>query len=213
MQLELQTSNKQLLGLVFALVIVAGIGYVYSQAPNPGHTWSQLGNMPAGFADNIDNDALGGITCSNGQFLEYSGGSWSCTTPSSFTDTYCTSDGTTITCPDTTSLTDYCSGGTCIGGLSVPGNIIANSPIANNHVATKAYVDAQGGGGGACYWEHGGSCASDFTQIRAYTRYLCSNSLYLRSPSLHTIILPPGISSCPGEFYRFTLGGARLCCR
>ena len=34
--------------------------------------------------------------------------------------------------------------------LEVDGNIIASAPTASNHLTTKAYVDAQAGGGGGC---------------------------------------------------------------
>ena len=78
MKLEIQVSNKQLLGLIIVLVIVASISYVYSQAPNPGHSWSQIGGIPAGFADSVDNDMLGGIYCTEGQTLKVSGGNWVC---------------------------------------------------------------------------------------------------------------------------------------
>ena len=102
MQLEIQASNKQLLGLVVSLVVVAGISYVYSQAPNPGHTWSELGNIPPDFADGVDDntDTLAGISCAEGQLIKYSSGTWGCASDSAGTD--------------------YCSGGTCSGGLTLP---------------------------------------------------------------------------------------------
>lgn len=40
--------------------------------------WSGLTGVPAGFADNIDNDTLGSLSCANGQIAKWNGSSWLC---------------------------------------------------------------------------------------------------------------------------------------
>ena len=107
MKIKITVSNKQLFGLVLVLIVVSSVGYVYSAAPNPGHTWNEIGDVPAGFADNIDNDLLAGISCSNGQVLKYNNG-WNCGT-------------------DIDTNTDYCSGGACSGSLTISNNLVANN--------------------------------------------------------------------------------------
>ena len=83
MQIDIQVSNKQLLGLALVLVIVAAIGYVQSYGTadptSVGHTWNEIGNIPWGFADNIDNDLLSTKNCPEGTVLKYqSPGQWDC---------------------------------------------------------------------------------------------------------------------------------------
>ncbi|HMV65691.1 MAG TPA: hypothetical protein PKA64_02480 [Myxococcota bacterium] len=41
--------------------------------------WSAISGKPAGFADNVDNDVLGGVACSNGQSPLFDGATWTCT--------------------------------------------------------------------------------------------------------------------------------------
>ena len=40
--------------------------------------WSGLIGVPAGFADNVDNDTLGGLSCANGQIAKWNGSAWVC---------------------------------------------------------------------------------------------------------------------------------------
>ncbi len=42
--------------------------------------WSGLTNVPSGFADNLDNDVLGGLSCSSGQIAKWNGSIWQCDT-------------------------------------------------------------------------------------------------------------------------------------
>jgi len=42
--------------------------------------WAGLGNVPAGFADNVDDDVLGGLSCANGQIAKWDGSAWTCAT-------------------------------------------------------------------------------------------------------------------------------------
>jgi hypothetical protein len=40
--------------------------------------WNGLDGVPAGFADNVDDDVLSGLTCTNGQIAEWDGSNWVC---------------------------------------------------------------------------------------------------------------------------------------
>ncbi|RME10611.1 MAG: hypothetical protein D6802_08900, partial [Ardenticatenia bacterium] len=40
--------------------------------------WSGLTGLPAGFADNTDNDTLGALSCSDGQVAKWNGSAWTC---------------------------------------------------------------------------------------------------------------------------------------
>ena len=40
--------------------------------------WTGIGGLPPGFADNIDNDALGGLSCANNQVAKWNGTAWVC---------------------------------------------------------------------------------------------------------------------------------------
>ena len=82
MQIDIQVSNRQLFGTVVFLMILLGIGLVESYGSgNPtwmGHTWNEIDYIPLGFADNVDNDLLASITCSDGQVIKYYSGVWAC---------------------------------------------------------------------------------------------------------------------------------------
>ena len=51
-------------------------------APNAlfsaGTTWTGVAGKPAGFADDTDNDALGGLACGGGQVAKWNGNAWTC---------------------------------------------------------------------------------------------------------------------------------------
>jgi hypothetical protein len=47
---------------------------VFSQAA----PWTGVSGKPAGFADNVDNDALGALSCANGQIAKSNGSTWVC---------------------------------------------------------------------------------------------------------------------------------------
>jgi len=57
-------------------------------APNPGHSWSEIGDLPAGFADDVDNDILGGLSCANGQIAKWNGSAWQCATDDTGTGSF-----------------------------------------------------------------------------------------------------------------------------
>lgn len=40
--------------------------------------WTGLGGKPAGFADDTDNDVLGGLSCASGQVAKFNGAAWAC---------------------------------------------------------------------------------------------------------------------------------------
>ena len=40
--------------------------------------WGDVTNKPAGFADNLDNDALGGLNCDTAQLARWNGSAWEC---------------------------------------------------------------------------------------------------------------------------------------
>ena len=51
-------------------------------APNAAFSatspWAGIAGKPAGFADDTDNDVLGGLTCANNQVAKWNGSSWAC---------------------------------------------------------------------------------------------------------------------------------------
>jgi hypothetical protein len=40
--------------------------------------WTGISGKPPGFADNTDNDVLGGLSCGNGQVAKWTGAAWAC---------------------------------------------------------------------------------------------------------------------------------------
>jgi len=40
--------------------------------------WSAITGKPAGFADDVDNDVLGGLSCANGEVAKWDGSAWRC---------------------------------------------------------------------------------------------------------------------------------------
>jgi predicted regulator of Ras-like GTPase activity (Roadblock/LC7/MglB family) len=40
--------------------------------------WGNLASVPAGFADDIDDDILGGLSCANGEIAKWDGSAWQC---------------------------------------------------------------------------------------------------------------------------------------
>jgi hypothetical protein len=64
--IKINFTNKWLYSLIAIFVfLIAGV-VVYAVAPNPGHTWAEVGDLPAGFADGVDNDYCTGGTCAGG---------------------------------------------------------------------------------------------------------------------------------------------------
>lgn len=52
--------------------------------PTPSMTWSEVTGKPPGFADNADNDALGGLSCSVGEVAVWQGSVWGCASNNNF---------------------------------------------------------------------------------------------------------------------------------
>ena len=46
--------------------------------PTPSLTWADVAAKPPGFADNADNDSLGGLSCSVGEIAAWTGSAWGC---------------------------------------------------------------------------------------------------------------------------------------
>ena len=46
--------------------------------PTPAVTWGDVSSKPPGFADNADNDSLGGLSCSVGEIAAWTGSAWGC---------------------------------------------------------------------------------------------------------------------------------------
>jgi hypothetical protein len=63
----------------------------------PAVPWPAISGKPAGFADGVDNDVLGGLSCSNGQVAKRSGSSWICAADSDSNPTYTAGSGLTLT--------------------------------------------------------------------------------------------------------------------
>ena len=68
---EALSPRQRLASVAFALV--AGVANHADTAP-----WSGLTGVPAGFADGVDDDALGSLSCANGQIPEWDGTAWVC---------------------------------------------------------------------------------------------------------------------------------------
>ncbi len=45
-----------------------------------GHDWIEISGLPEGFADDVDNDLLAVLSCTEGQVAGWEGGRWTCTT-------------------------------------------------------------------------------------------------------------------------------------
>jgi len=57
--------------------------------------WTGLTGVPTGFADNADNDTLGGLSCGSGQVAKWSGSAWACAADND--TTYTAGTGLTLT--------------------------------------------------------------------------------------------------------------------
>lgn len=56
--------------------------------------WSGLAGVPGGFADGVDNDALGGLSCGSGQVAKWNGTAWACAMVWGLTGNASTTPGT-----------------------------------------------------------------------------------------------------------------------
>lgn len=104
---DLVLTSAQVLGMVDAAQIDLGTGSQVAGvniATVADIDWNLLASVPSGFADAVDNDALGGLSCADGMLAKWSSGSglWECQADVD-TDTVLTEtqvldfvDGTTI---------------------------------------------------------------------------------------------------------------------
>jgi len=65
--------------------------------------WSGLSGVPAGFADNTDNDSPGSLSCGNGQVAKWNGSTWTCAADND-TTTFWSLSGNAATTPGTNFL-------------------------------------------------------------------------------------------------------------
>ena len=82
--------------------------------------WSGLSGVPAGFADNTDNDTLGGLSCGSGQVAKWSGSAWTCAADND--TTYAAGTGLTLTGNQfsvNTSVIQARVTGTCASGNAI----------------------------------------------------------------------------------------------
>ncbi len=67
-----------------------------ASASTASSVWSAITGVPAGFADGIDADALGALSCTSGQVPTFTNGVWACSTPVVAEETSTTASVTTI---------------------------------------------------------------------------------------------------------------------
>lgn len=119
--------------------------------------WTGLASVPAGFADNIDNDVLGGLSCANGQIAKWNGSAWVCAADQSGGGGGWSLTGNAGTTPGTNFVgtTDNQALEFKVNGLRalrlVPKNVSPNviAGYEGNTVAATAVGAAIGGGGAA----------------------------------------------------------------
>jgi trimeric autotransporter adhesin len=61
--------------------------------------WSAITGKPAGFADDIDNDILGGLSCASGEIAKWNGSAWQCATDDTGTGSFWSLTGNAGTTP------------------------------------------------------------------------------------------------------------------
>jgi hypothetical protein len=99
-------------------------------APNAAFSsaapWTGISGKPAGFADDTDNDALGALTCANGQVAKRVGGAWACAD-----DNDAGGDITAVTAG--TGLTGGGTAGAVSVAVDLGGNGSANTVARSDH--------------------------------------------------------------------------------
>ena len=88
--------------------------------------WTGIAGKPAGFADDTDNDALGALTCPNGQIAKRVGGVWACAD-----DSDSGGDITAVTAG--TGLTGGGTSGAVRVGVNLAGSGSANTIARSDH--------------------------------------------------------------------------------
>jgi len=61
---QINLSNRAIYTMLAIIILVSAGVVVWAVAPNPGHTWSEIGDVPSDLADGDDVCSTSG-TCSN----------------------------------------------------------------------------------------------------------------------------------------------------
>jgi hypothetical protein len=120
--------------------------------------WSGLTSVPPGFADNLDNDALGGLACGAGQIAKWNGSIWQCDTDlvGSGSTTYSagyglTLSGTVFSVLSTTMqnrVSGTCAVGSAMRAINVDGSVTCEALTGGSGdiIAVNAGSGLLGGG-------------------------------------------------------------------
>jgi len=111
--------------------------------------WSSLSGVPAGFADNTDNDTLGGLSCGSGQVAKWSGSAWTCAADND--TTYTAGTGLTLSGGAFSISTTYRLPQTCGNGQMAAWNAGTSTWVCTNAAAgdiTAVYAGTGLTGGG-----------------------------------------------------------------